>query len=121
MDKDAGGSITLDEPISSYDTQSDFREILDIMDITREDLRLVFTIMDKDQSGDVNYEEFVEQLETMKNQNSHTLIVFIRHYTETIKHMMEGQQRLLARMKQSFCKMERTASLAHQVSSVVDQ
>eukprot|EP00927_Polykrikos_kofoidii_P040400 TRINITY_DN34544_c0_g1_i1.p1 TRINITY_DN34544_c0_g1~~TRINITY_DN34544_c0_g1_i1.p1 ORF type:complete len:886 (+),score=140.82 TRINITY_DN34544_c0_g1_i1:226-2658(+) len=81
MDGDGGGSLTQDELIAAFSTNQEFREIIELMDISQDDLGLVFEILDKDNSGDVSYDEFVHQLDTMKNSNSHTLLVFIRHST----------------------------------------
>jgi hypothetical protein len=54
------------------------------MDIERKDVEAVFKILDEDGSGDVDYSEFVEQLHKMKNSDSHTLLIFIKHYVKCI-------------------------------------
>merc|ERR1712013_732297 len=51
-----------------------------LMDITRDELDIVYDILDEDQSGSVDYKEFTEQLYKMRTQHSHTLLVLIKHF-----------------------------------------
>ena len=41
-------------------------------------MNVVWAMLDSDGSGEVSYDEFVEQLYKMKNDDSHTLLVFIK-------------------------------------------
>merc|ERR1711920_752791 len=77
--------------LESYDKSCIFQNILELMDITRDDLPLVFDIMDVNQSGDVSYTEFVEQLHKMKNWNAHTILVFVKHNTMRMRQSLETQ------------------------------
>lgn len=84
MDGDGGGTLDLEELQESYNTHAEFREILDLMDIQERDLELVFNILDKNGDEEVSYTEFVEQLHEMKTFNAHTLLVYIKHYAESM-------------------------------------
>jgi len=92
MDDDGSGSLTLEELIESYRTHSEFKELMELMDITEDDLPIVFQILDKDGSGDVNYGEFVEQLNTLKTTNSHTLLVLIKHLALRISEQADSAE-----------------------------
>jgi len=92
MDEDGSGCLTLQELLDSYDKHPAFREILDLMDIAKQDLPLVFGILDEDQSGDVSFKEFVKQLHTMKNFNTHTALMFIKHYAMEIHQAIRGPE-----------------------------
>merc|ERR1712032_314601 len=50
------------------------------MDIHAEDFDAMFHVLDQDRSGDIQYDEFAEQLQKMKNNDKHTMLVFIRYY-----------------------------------------
>ena len=90
MDKDGSQNLSWEELQSGYETNMDFQRTLRAMDIQQDDLVAVFSILDEDQSGDVAYAEFVEQLYKMKSNDSHTMLVFIKHYvTELRKKMSE--------------------------------
>merc|ERR1712070_533245 len=65
------------------------------MDVDIDDLELVFSILDEDQSGTVTSAEFVDQLHKMKTQESHTLLVFIKHYVNEIREKVTDQLALI--------------------------
>merc|ERR1711865_716970 len=55
------------------------------MDVGKEELTAVFNIMDEDQSGEVDYSEFVDQLYKMRSNDQHTMLVFIKHYVSDVR------------------------------------
>merc|ERR1712232_1042300 len=59
MDSDGSLSLDVDEFKKSYDDFAEFRDILRLMDITKDDLEEVFCILDANNDGMVSYEEFV--------------------------------------------------------------
>merc|ERR1712176_714859 len=63
------------------------------MDARRDDIPTIFAILDADDSGDVNTVEFVDQLDRMKTQNTHTMLVFLQH---SIKQVRDSVQDALA-------------------------
>merc|ERR1719446_1604396 len=65
------------------------------MDVRKEDISVIFNIMDEDQSGAVTYKEFVEQLHKMKTQDTHTLLVFIKGYVNELRLKVGEQLSLL--------------------------
>jgi len=91
IDKDGNGSMSLDELLQCYRKEPELREIFELMDVSEEDLGLVFAILDKDRSGDVTFQEFVEQLHFMKTVNGHTLLVYIKHYSAMISEKLDHQ------------------------------
>lgn len=48
MDEDKSGNLTLDELLKGYDGNGYFANLLKSMDITRDDLKMVFNILDKE-------------------------------------------------------------------------
>lgn len=95
MDTDFSGSLTLDELLQGVDTLPEFMNQMRLMDISREDMEVVFSILDIDKSGDVNYREFVEELYKLKNRDSHTLLIFIKHYVMELRESVARQVNLL--------------------------
>eukprot|EP00929_Paragymnodinium_shiwhaense_P008664 TRINITY_DN11262_c0_g1_i3.p1 TRINITY_DN11262_c0_g1~~TRINITY_DN11262_c0_g1_i3.p1 ORF type:complete len:703 (+),score=71.81 TRINITY_DN11262_c0_g1_i3:233-2341(+) len=77
-------SISLNEVEEFYDASAIFRSILNQLDIHKPDLPVIFKILDTDNTGDLTFTEFVNGLHSIKNENMHTLMVFTRHYCETI-------------------------------------
>jgi len=85
LDGDDSGVLSFDELKAGFETNAEFADILKVMDINECDLEVLFHMLDQDGSGDVEYEEFVEQLHMMKNHDSHTLLVFIKFYIMEIR------------------------------------
>merc|ERR1712187_452270 len=56
--------------------------------------------MDKDKSGEIDYNEFVEQLYRMKSSDAHTLLVFIKHYVTEVRQHVIRQLRIMKELVQ---------------------
>eukprot|EP00928_Gymnodinium_smaydae_P081771 TRINITY_DN65233_c0_g1_i1.p1 TRINITY_DN65233_c0_g1~~TRINITY_DN65233_c0_g1_i1.p1 ORF type:complete len:553 (+),score=81.72 TRINITY_DN65233_c0_g1_i1:96-1661(+) len=120
MDKDRSGTLTFEELVQGYEELEEFRHNLSSMDVCREDLSTVFCILDEDNSGSVAYDEFVKQLYKMKTEESHTLLVFLKHHVQVLVEKVNAQVDLLrtvviqtstrqeeeiASIHESFCRM----------------
>eukprot|EP00927_Polykrikos_kofoidii_P019368 TRINITY_DN19046_c0_g1_i1.p1 TRINITY_DN19046_c0_g1~~TRINITY_DN19046_c0_g1_i1.p1 ORF type:complete len:580 (-),score=82.44 TRINITY_DN19046_c0_g1_i1:67-1740(-) len=108
MDTDVSGTVSLEELQSGIEVNSDFRATLASMDLGTEDVCTVFSILDQTHSGKVTYDEFVSQLYKMKTQESHTLLVFIKHYVQDVRQKVEQQLVIL--------KTELSEQVAHQTT-----
>merc|ERR1719296_91776 len=95
LDVDAGGTLTHEEFLVAYDESTQFRTMMDQLDVDREDLECVFRIIDKDHSGDVSYTEFTDLLYKMKAQNSRTLLLFIKYYAIEIRRTVGEEMDLV--------------------------
>merc|ERR1712066_823809 len=91
MDMDGNGELSFEEIVQGYKTNPEFSESLKLMDVGKEDLHTVFSILDSDRSRAVTYLEFVDQLHKMKTEESHTLLVFIKHYVGEIRQKVSEQ------------------------------
>jgi voltage-gated sodium channel len=91
MDEDGSGELALEELEAGYKANAEFASILHLMDVGIDDLEMVFSILDEDRSGTVTFAEFVDQLHKMKTQESHTLLVFIKHYVNEIREKVTEQ------------------------------
>merc|ERR1712232_957301 len=103
------GVMELEELMDFYDAEESFREIMNRMDIHKQELPVVFNIIDRDDSGEINFTEFVSGLHAMKHDDPHTLMVFAKHFSERmyerwtdidyIKTMLEDLQVLTDRAR----------------------
>jgi len=82
MDSSDDQALNIEEVMSYYDSNQLFRSILNRMDIHKSDLPVIFDILDTDNTGDLQFNEFVHGLHALKNENSHTLAVFTKYYAE---------------------------------------
>eukprot|EP00929_Paragymnodinium_shiwhaense_P022201 TRINITY_DN14241_c0_g1_i3.p1 TRINITY_DN14241_c0_g1~~TRINITY_DN14241_c0_g1_i3.p1 ORF type:complete len:737 (-),score=161.04 TRINITY_DN14241_c0_g1_i3:247-2457(-) len=94
MDTDETGSTDLDKMMKHYDDVPEFKAILNRMDIHKNDLPIVFDIIDVDDSGDLQFGEFVSGLHALKSENAHTLLVFIKYYTSKLFQGMKSSTEL---------------------------
>lgn len=85
LDADQSGSLSIEEFMDGFHQNVEFKECLEVMHVTSiDDLQMIFNICDDDDSGDVNYHEFVEQLRRIKNSGSELLL----HYVTDIRHAL---------------------------------
>jgi len=95
IDQDGGGSLTQEELMYSYNHCEEFRELLDMMDLTAKDVPILFKIIDRDDSGDCTYDEFVERLHYMRHANNQTLLILMKQeMEEVLKHTADTNQQL---------------------------
>jgi len=88
LDKDASGSLNIEEFLSGYAGNQEFADCLESMNVTQSDIHMIFNICDEDGSGDVNYVEFVEQLRRIRKQGEQMLLYYvteIRHKVQQLK------------------------------------
>jgi len=95
MDEDSSGTLSLAEILGGYDENVDFQNAMKVMDITRDDISIVFNMIDSDGSGEVNFEEFLHGLTKMKSENAHTLLMFIKFYVQECRHSLADQMKFL--------------------------
>jgi len=87
LDRDGNGAFDLQEAEAHYDNMADFKQLLNGMDIHKDDLPVVMDMIDTDSSGDISFGEFVAGLHDLRYENAHTLLKFIKYYSEhTFKH-----------------------------------
>eukprot|EP00913_Durusdinium_trenchii_P012654 g11882.t1 len=88
LDEDACGFISLDELLSGYDRLPEFQEQMRLMDVEREDMQSLFRVLDEDGSGDIAYQEFVEQVVKMRRSNTTLSLLFLRSQMKDLKHCL---------------------------------
>jgi Ca2+-binding EF-hand superfamily protein len=105
MDTDASDTISLEEMLAAWDESQRFQQVLGALEVCKEDLHLIFKILDDDNSGEVDYKEFVEKLYylrtsdmrlTMETQKLHMADQFTAILQKTEEHAsMFSHHRLL--------------------------
>eukprot|EP00811_Abedinium_folium_P006004 NODE_15524_length_1046_cov_2.658324.p1 GENE.NODE_15524_length_1046_cov_2.658324~~NODE_15524_length_1046_cov_2.658324.p1 ORF type:complete len:314 (+),score=80.27 NODE_15524_length_1046_cov_2.658324:3-944(+) len=95
LDTDGSGELTIDEVLDAFDNHDEFNRALTLMDIRKDELTGLFAMMDVDHSGTVDFEEFVEQLHHIKEQDSHTMLIFIKHHLAVVRQALTSQLKVL--------------------------
>jgi len=107
MDDDGNDELTFEEIREGFDSNEAFRDTLSDMDIGRDDLQIVWTILDSDRSGTVTSKEFVNQIYKMKNSDSQFMLAYIKFYITEIKDKLRGDMSKLGmKMNQDLTHLE---------------
>lgn len=85
IDTDNNGEITLEELLQGLEENRGFREVLAMMDVTQEDMTLIWRFLDKDGDGKLFYREFVEQLYRLKAQGTNTHLIFMTGHLTAVQ------------------------------------
>eukprot|EP00929_Paragymnodinium_shiwhaense_P004655 TRINITY_DN10575_c3_g1_i1.p1 TRINITY_DN10575_c3_g1~~TRINITY_DN10575_c3_g1_i1.p1 ORF type:complete len:698 (-),score=150.59 TRINITY_DN10575_c3_g1_i1:130-2223(-) len=113
LDEDASDSLSLEELKSYYDNNDEFRTFLNRMDIHKDQLPVVFDIIDRDRSGCVDFLEFVAGLHNLKHEDAHTLAMFARHYGERVHEHLADIVQIKDQVDQQHLMLQR---LVHSVT-----
>merc|ERR1719253_1463245 len=89
MDTDQSGSVSMDEVMIGFDEMPAFKAVLEVMDVGKRELEVLFHIMDVDRSGEVPYNEFAQELAKVKNSNLATMTSFTKHHVMEMRLMMD--------------------------------
>eukprot|EP00928_Gymnodinium_smaydae_P006860 TRINITY_DN12450_c0_g2_i2.p1 TRINITY_DN12450_c0_g2~~TRINITY_DN12450_c0_g2_i2.p1 ORF type:complete len:280 (-),score=47.30 TRINITY_DN12450_c0_g2_i2:780-1574(-) len=109
LDEDGDGHLTLEELHRGFDDLQHFADFLKIMDVDRSQIETVFEILDTDGNGTVTYTEFVEELHKMKHQETHTLLIFIKHFnTQILKKVTEQVELVRQQQEEQMRKLRKT-------------
>lgn len=100
LDVDKGGTLTKEEMMEGFEHNHDFQAAMADLDIEPKEMGVVWDILDEDHSGSVDYREFTEQLHKMKQKDSHTMLVFIKHYIGDIRKKVNDE---LALVRDGLC------------------
>merc|ERR1712032_304928 len=69
IDEDNNGSISLEELLTSYDTNLNFQNMMTTLNFEKKDIERLFVLMDADKSGSLSYQEFIESLVKASEQD----------------------------------------------------
>lgn len=94
MDEDKSGNLTLQELTHGAINNDEFVHILTTMEFDTTDLEALFAILDKDSSGTIEYGEFCDQLYRMRTDDSHNMLVLMKHQLEHVVLDMQKELKL---------------------------
>eukprot|EP00929_Paragymnodinium_shiwhaense_P008229 TRINITY_DN11216_c0_g5_i1.p1 TRINITY_DN11216_c0_g5~~TRINITY_DN11216_c0_g5_i1.p1 ORF type:complete len:735 (-),score=136.73 TRINITY_DN11216_c0_g5_i1:137-2341(-) len=81
--------LTEEKLLLYYDENISFRSLLNRLDVHRPHVPVLFSMFDTDGNRDLTFAEFVHGLHNLKNENSHTVAIFTKHYCETLLEKAE--------------------------------
>merc|ERR1719265_2232526 len=84
LDTDNSGQVSLEEMKDAVEEIPEFKDLLVVMDLGSEDIDHLFHVLDEDKSGSVSPSEFSSQLWRMKEQETRTMLMFVKYYVKEI-------------------------------------
>jgi len=64
---------------------TDFSDVLQVLQLGADDMSTVFSMMDTNGDGEIDSDEFLEQVFRMRTQDSQTLLLFIKHVVQELR------------------------------------
>ena len=95
MDHDDSSSISLDEVLNAWDVSDEFHEVMVQLGVQRNDLVMIFKLLDTEGDGDVEYKEFVDQLYQLCTGDVRMMIANMRLNLQDYVRDIKKQQRVL--------------------------
>jgi len=77
MDKDGDGVITLDEMVTAWKENGEFRRLITSLDMSKKDLENIFVVMDSRGEGEVKYRDFVHKLYDLRSTDMRLMLALI--------------------------------------------
>lgn len=91
IDLDGGGSIGLNELLEFYASNEELRKVFDVLDIHEDELESLFSIMDKDQSGDLSYSELVSCIVKADSNDLKRQVMMLKLQIQDVWDRIRGQ------------------------------
>eukprot|EP00931_Biecheleriopsis_adriatica_P075548 TRINITY_DN49389_c0_g1_i1.p1 TRINITY_DN49389_c0_g1~~TRINITY_DN49389_c0_g1_i1.p1 ORF type:complete len:619 (-),score=101.92 TRINITY_DN49389_c0_g1_i1:19-1875(-) len=78
LDYDDSGSLTLEELLQGFEKNPNFGATMAELQLERADIEIFFTVIDKDNSGEVDYKEFLDLVAQARAQASQQVLTFVK-------------------------------------------
>eukprot|EP00929_Paragymnodinium_shiwhaense_P117459 TRINITY_DN8805_c0_g7_i1.p1 TRINITY_DN8805_c0_g7~~TRINITY_DN8805_c0_g7_i1.p1 ORF type:complete len:676 (+),score=104.38 TRINITY_DN8805_c0_g7_i1:56-2083(+) len=85
IDTDGSGQVTFAELCHEAYHVKDFQDWLRVMDIDAGDLARLFRMIDRDENGEIDLDEFIDALYRLKNAESNTTTKLVKHIVDNLE------------------------------------
>jgi len=131
LDVDESGRLSREELLQGFDQNAEFRRAAMSMKLGREDIQVLFNVIDKDCSGDVDYAEFLQVMQQTQGEDVQQIMVFLKFAVMDLwSRKREEEKALEAKIEevkqcaelraapfQESCSSDTTATQTNQVQS----
>jgi len=92
MDADGSGALSLEEMLAGYDDDvGEFRKLMQLMDIQRDDITSIFEVLDADSSGEVSYLEFCQHLGSFFERDPNVMHALVKYSIMELRKMVRSE------------------------------
>eukprot|EP00419_Tripos_fusus_P045873 CAMPEP_0172840958 /NCGR_PEP_ID=MMETSP1075-20121228/29675_1 /TAXON_ID=2916 /ORGANISM="Ceratium fusus, Strain PA161109" /LENGTH=440 /DNA_ID=CAMNT_0013684873 /DNA_START=12 /DNA_END=1334 /DNA_ORIENTATION=- len=96
IDDDNNGSITLEELLTSYDTNLNFQNMMTTLNFEKKDIERLFVLMDADKSGSLSYQEFIESLVKASEQDVRMQLMMMKLELAEVSWLLRSNLALIS-------------------------
>ncbi|CAK9041019.1 unnamed protein product [Durusdinium trenchii] len=89
MDENCNGKLSLEEMLNGFDCNPKFRQLMDFMDIAREEVEVVFNVLDGNASEEVDYLEFCKHLSTFRKRDPVMMQSMMKYSVMELRHLLK--------------------------------
>jgi len=118
MDEDCSGHLTFHELCEGYDNLPEMQAILAMLDIDRKDLKYLFELMDKDQSGACSYGEFTEYILKAQSQDIRVQMMIVKLQLALLSRRLQEKVLGVAEKVQTYAEQSRSSQAKYYCQDV---
>lgn len=89
MDLNHNGMVSFEELLQGYDELPEFKRLMEVMDIKREDMETVFHVLDSDDSSEVSYLEFCQNLGSFFRRDPVIMQSLVKYSVLEVRKILE--------------------------------
>jgi len=121
LDVNCDGFLSLEELVDALDTNPDFRDVCEALDIHKDDMEVIYAFLDSDGDGTVTYTEFVEQAFKIRQLDVNSFLVTLRGVVNRLSMDMRTEIRTMRHDFNMVSKAFRNGPTTSQSSLKVDR
>ncbi len=91
MDEDNNGMISFEELWKGYEEVSEFKKLMEVMDLKREDMATVFNVLDTDFNHEVPYLELCQHLGSFFKRDPVIMQSLVRYSVMEVRKVLENE------------------------------
>ncbi|CAE7748494.1 scn4aa [Symbiodinium sp. CCMP2456] len=103
LDKDQSGTVSLEEMRRGYDNVGEFKRLMQHMDIKKDEMELIFRVLDEDKDGNLSYLEFCKNLGSFFRRDPVIMHSLVQCSLEELKQVVKEE--VVALMKQQHAEL----------------
>jgi len=89
IDEDGSGDITHDELLASFDENMEFKTIMRILGLEKEDMERMMMLMGGDKSGTLNYTEFINAIAKASKQDTGAQVMMMQLELKDVSQLIQ--------------------------------
>jgi len=117
IDADASGSISLDELLEGYDSNQQMQNLYSKLDITRDDIGMIFELMDTERVGELSYDSLIENLRMCQMEDTRKSLTMLRLQTAELARCYKRSNSQVQEIAKTFSDPQLSQDIVKSISN----